>query len=68
MISTHKALSLPIIERINKKMMLNIQFDGIQVDKGVIINGHHRYLASKQPNFNLDQVPGIKTAAKKLID
>ena len=66
--STHKALSLPIIERIYNKMMLNIQFDSIQVDKGVIINGHHRYLASRLANFNLDQVPGIKTAAKELID
>ena len=68
MISTHKALSLPIIERICKKMMLNLKFDSIQVDKNVIINGHHRYLASKLANFNLDQVPGLRSSAKELID
>jgi hypothetical protein len=68
LVSTHKALSLPIIERIYKKMMLNLKFDSIQVDNGVIINGHHRYLASKLANFNLDQVPGLKSSAKELID
>lgn len=68
MISTHKALSLPIIERIYKKMVLNLKFDSIQVDKGVIINGHHRYLASKLANFNLDQVLGLRSSAKELID
>jgi hypothetical protein len=67
-ISTHKALSLPIIERIYKKMMLNLKFDSIQVDKGVIINGHHRYLASKLANFNLDHVLGLRSSAKELID
>lgn len=68
LLSTHKTLSLPVVERIYKKMRLNLRFGSIQVDKDVILNGHHRYLASKLANFQLDQVPGIKTAAKELID
>lgn len=68
LVSTHKALSLPVIERIYKKMRLHLRFGSIQVDKGVIINGHHRYLASKLADYQLDQVPGIRTAVKELID
>lgn len=66
--STHKVLSLPIIERIYKKMRLNLRFGSIQVNEGVILNGHHRYLASKLADYQLDRVPGIRTAAKELID
>ena len=68
LLSTHKTLSLPVIERIYKKMRLNLRFGSVQVDKGAILNGHHRYLASRLADFPLDQVPGIKTAAKQLID
>lgn len=66
--STHQNLSLPIIERIYKKMKLNLSFGSIQVVDGIIINGHHRYLASKLANFPLDQVPGSKSIAKELYD
>ncbi|GAB2493394.1 hypothetical protein GCM10027164_24010 [Algoriphagus taiwanensis] len=66
--STHKKLCLPIIERIYKKMILNLRFGSIQIDEGVILNGHHRYLASKLANFNLDRIQGIRSSAKELID
>jgi hypothetical protein len=68
LVSTHKALSLPVIERIFKKMMINLRFGGIQVDNEVILNGHHRYLASKLANLQLEQVPGLRSSAKELID
>jgi hypothetical protein len=68
LVSTHKVLSLPVIERIYKKMQLKLSFGSIQVDKDVILNGHHRYLASKLSEYQLDRVPGIRTAAKELID
>ncbi|WP_297337994.1 hypothetical protein [Algoriphagus sp.] len=55
LISTHKHLSIPVIKRIYKKMKLKLIFDSIQVDnENVIINGHHRYIASKLADFNLD--------------
>lgn len=66
--STHRKLSLPVIERIYKKMRLQLQFSSIQVNEGVIINGHHRYLASKLANYDLEIVQGIRSSAKELIN
>lgn len=68
LISTHGHLSVPIIERIYKKMMLNLKFASIQVDKNVIVNGHHRYVASLLAGYQLEQVPGIKSQAKSTFD
>lgn len=66
--STHPRLSLPIIERIYKKMKLRLRFGSIQVCEGLIINGHHRFLASKLANFSMDKVPSEKSSAKKRIE
>lgn len=68
LIGTHEYLSLPVIERIYKKMTVNLLFGGIRVEKNVIIDGHHRYLASLLANYNLDQVPCIRSQAKKDIE
>jgi hypothetical protein len=54
LISTHEHLSLPVIERIHKKMTLKLLFGSIQVAENVIINGHHRYLASMLANYTLE--------------
>ena len=64
LISTHEQLSFPVVERIAKKMLIGLTFGSISVDENVIINGHHRYLASLLTGYKLDQVAGIKTAAK----
>jgi hypothetical protein len=44
--STHHKLSLPIINRIYKKMVNGINFDDIKVCDDLIIDGHHRYISS----------------------
>ena len=44
--STHKKLSLPIINRIFKKMKHGIRFEDIKVSDNLIIDGHHRYISS----------------------
>jgi hypothetical protein len=68
LVSTHEHLSVPIIERIYKKMTLKLKFGSIQVDKGVIIDGHHRYVASLLAQCYLEQVPGIKSQAKNTFE
>jgi hypothetical protein len=68
LVSTHEHLSIPIIERIYKKMKLKLNFGSIQVDQGVIIDGHHRYVASLLAKHQLEQVPGIKSQAKNTFD
>ncbi|MAQ41379.1 MAG: hypothetical protein CMH15_10095 [Mesonia sp.] len=45
LISTHKKLCLPIINRIYKKMINGIKFDDIKVCDTLIIDGHHRYVS-----------------------
>jgi hypothetical protein len=68
LISTHEQLSLPVIERIYKKMMLGLLFGSIQVAENAIINGHHRYLASLLADYTLDQTPCIRPRAKTNFD
>jgi hypothetical protein len=61
--STHVLLCFPIINRIYKKMSIGIKFPSIKVDGDLIIDGHHRYLASLLAGTNLDTVPSSKTSA-----
>jgi hypothetical protein len=68
LISTHERLCFPIIERIAKKMSIGLTFSSISVDENLIVNGHHRYLASLLVGYNLDQVPCPKTTAKEPVD
>ena len=64
--STHHKLSIPIINRIRKKMEYGIKFDSIRVNGDLIIDGHHRYVSSILANFNdLEVVSYPKTSATK---
>ena len=63
LISTHKKLCLPIINRIYKKMMNEIKFDDIKICNTLIIDGHHRYVSSLLANVKLDKVKSSKTSA-----
>jgi len=67
--STHKVLSFPIIYRLYRKMLLKIQFTHIKVDDELIIDGHHRYLASKlAKSKELERVKSHITDAKEKTD
>ena len=44
--STQTKLCLPIINRLCKKMDTGIKFPSVKVVDDLIIDGHHRYLAS----------------------
>ena len=52
--ATQTKLCLPILDRLYKKMLLDINFHCIKVCDNLIIDGHHRYLASLLANFNLE--------------
>lgn len=61
--STHKKLSLPIINRIYRKMMIGIRFDEIKVFDNIIIDGHHRYISSILAGKEIGTVKSQKTSA-----
>lgn len=64
--STHDKLSIPIINRIYKKMKSGIKFEPIKVNGNLIIDGHHRYISSKLAKFeDLGTVDYPKTSATK---
>ncbi len=63
LITTHKRLCVPIINRIYKKMSNGIKFDSIKVCGNLIIDGHHRYVSSILADIELDKVKSLKTSA-----
>lgn len=66
--STHNKLCLPIINRLYKKMSLGIMFSGIKVVDNLIIDGHHRYLASLLANKKLDIYSSNRTTATTVTE
>ena len=66
--STHGRLCLPIINRLYKKMSIGIKFSGIKVADNLIIDGHHRYLASLLTNYELERIPSNTTSATVVTD
>jgi len=66
--STHKKLCIPIINRLYIKMLNGEKFSCIKVVDGLIIDGHHRYLASLFAKVNLDRAPSILSSAKTITD
>lgn len=61
--STQGKLCIPIIDRIYRKMVLEISFSGIKVDDDLICDGHHRYFASLLANRDIERIPSTRTSA-----
>ena len=53
--STQTKLCLPIINRLCKKMDTGIKFPSVKVVDDLIIDGHHRYLASILVDVKLER-------------
>lgn len=49
-------------------MLVGIKFPSIKIDDDLIIDGHHRYLASLFANTILDTIPSNKTSATIVYD
>ena len=60
---THSKLSLPIINRIYKKMVNGIKFEAVKVNQDFIIDGHHRYISSKLAKIEIEKSLYPKTSA-----
>ena len=65
---TQPKLSVPVINRIYKKMVVGINFSSIKVANGLICNGHHRYVASKLANYELEIIPTTLTSATNVTN
>ena len=63
LISTHKRLCLPLIIRMYKKMENGIKFNAIKVSESIIVDGHHRYVASVLAGQNLPTIKSATTSA-----
>ena len=66
--STHHQLSIPIINRIFKKMKNGIKFSEIKIDGDLIIDGHHRYISAQLANYEIKSVPSTKNSNTKLYE
>jgi hypothetical protein len=60
---THNKLSLPIINRIYKKMINGIKFEIVKVNENIIIDGHHRYISSELAKSEIEKTSYPKTSA-----
>ena len=58
---------IPKIERYVEKMLNGTKFDPIKVDGDVIVDGHHRFIASKIAGVKIDVVPGTRAGFKKRL-
>ncbi|GAA4205443.1 hypothetical protein GCM10022289_24880 [Pedobacter jeongneungensis] len=68
LLSTHNKLSIPIINRMYRKMVNGINFDNIKVCDNLIIDGHHRYISSILADIDLGWIPSCKTSATNVYD
>jgi hypothetical protein len=66
--STHTKLCLLIVNRLYKKMLIGIKFSSIKIVDNLIIDGHHRYLASRLANVELDRVMSSITSATQITE
>ncbi len=53
-------VSIPRIKRYVTDMLNGDKFPPIKVDGNVIVDGHHRYIASKLANKQIDVQPGTR--------
>lgn len=66
--STQNRLSLPIINRLYKKMKNGIRFDDIKICDNLIIDGHHRYISSLLAGFEIQTINSHKTSATYIFE
>lgn len=65
--ASQKKLCLPLINRLAHKMCVGLTFPDIKVCEGMIIDGHHRYVAARLTGFELAIVPHRKCASASAV-
>lgn len=65
---TQNKICYPILNRLYKKLHIGVCFKEIKVEEneGLIIDGHHRFIASKIAEINIDTFPSLKTSATRI--
>ncbi len=66
--STHHQLSIPIMNRIFKKMKNGIKFSEIKIHENLIIDGHHRYISAQLANYEIKAMPFNKNSETKIYE
>lgn len=61
LLSSQTNLCLPIIYRIYQKMKIGIRFPGIKIDHHLIIDGHHRYVASLLAGADVERYSTLRS-------
>ena len=64
-VTRQKSVSIPRIERYVEDMLKGDKFPPIKVDGNVIVDGHHRFIASKIAKVDLEEIPGVVPNFKK---
>jgi len=62
---TQSAISVPVIDRMYRKMQYGLQFDDIRISDQLIMNGHHRYLSSLLAGREIGRVRSQRTSATR---
>ena len=66
---TQEKLSVPLIYRIYKKMNAGLSnFDAIKIADNLIIDGHHRYIASKMAGSQIQIFPSTKNHNQTIFE
>lgn len=64
--TAHKTLCFAIIARIYKRAMAGYYFGAVKVDKDMIIDGNHRYIAYKLAKIDFEIVKGSRSHCDEL--
>lgn len=60
---TQTKISIPIVNRLYKKMKAGIAFPEIKTHKKLLMDGHHRYISALLADFHIKKVPYPKTSS-----
>lgn len=66
--STQHQLSIPIINRMYRKMINGIKFSENQIHEDLIIDGHHRYIIAQLANQEIQSRPSNRNSSMKIYE
>ena len=66
--STQHQLSIPIINRMYRKMINGIKFSEIQIHENLIIDGHHRYISAQLANQEIQSRPSNRNSYTRIYE
>ncbi len=65
---TQNKISIPLVYRLYRKMRAEIKFDAIKVADGLIMDGHHRYVASVLAGIEIEKFPSTKNLTQTYLE